>query len=390
MELENFGVALEALMASGAANYDDCESIEELHRLHARFESFVTEATAAFEVGEEWAAEGAKTAASWLATRCHVSRRVAKRRVRLGRTLRHLPECAQAWREGAIGIDQAQALASARRHRTEASMDRDETMLVAQATELGFEDFNRALDYWTQLADPDGADAADEERKARRDVFVESSLSGMWLGQMTLDPVSGSIVSNELNRLEHALFEADCAAAKERLGHTARIDELARTSGQRRADALVEMATRSRSAPVEGIRPAPLFSVFVGYETLHGRICELENGTVLAPSALEPWLDSAYFERAIFTLGNRVDVSVRARLFSGGTRRAIELRDRICTHPHCYEPAESCQVDHIETYASGGETTQENGRLLCGFHNRLRNQREHQGEQRQRPPPSAA
>ena len=101
-------------------------------------------------------------------------------------------------------------------------------------------------------------------------------------------------------------------------------------------------------------------------------------------------MDSAYFERALFTLGNRVDVSVRARFFTGGTRRAIELRDRICTHPHCYEPAENCQVDHIETYASGGETTQENGRLLCGFHNRLRNQREGHFDQRQRPPPSAA
>jgi hypothetical protein len=101
-------------------------------------------------------------------------------------------------------------------------------------------------------------------------------------------------------------------------------------------------------------------------------------------------MDSAYFERALFTLGNRVDVSVRARLFSGGTRRAIELRDRICTHPYCYEPAENCQGDHIEPWACGGLSTQDNGRLLCGFHNRLRNQKEGKGEQRQRPPPSAA
>ena len=114
---------------------------------------------------------------------------------------------------------------------------------------------------------------------------------------MTLDPISGSIVAAELNRLEHDLFEADCAEAKELLGRTARIDELARTSGQRRADALVEMAARSRTAPADGIRPAPLFSVFVGYETIHGRICELENGTVLAPSALDQWMDSACFER---------------------------------------------------------------------------------------------
>ena len=35
---------------------------------------------------------------------------------------------------------------------------------------------------------------------------------------MTLDP--GAIVSNELNRLEHDPFEADCAEAKERLGRT--------------------------------------------------------------------------------------------------------------------------------------------------------------------------
>jgi hypothetical protein len=394
MELDDFEAALEELITAGATNHGDGASMERLYRVQARLDSFVTEATAAFEVAEEWAADGAKTASAWIASRCRVPRASAKRRVRLARTLRHLPEVAQAWRDGAIGVDQARAIASARRHRTEASMARDEAMLVAQAKEMGFEDFNRVLDYWKQLADPDGADASDEERKAARNVFLESSLGGMWLGQMTLDPVSGSIVAGELNRLEHQLFEADCAEAKERLGRTARIDELTRTSGQRRADALVEMATRSRSAPAEGIRPAPLFSVFVGYETLHGRICELENGTVLAPGALAPWMDSAYFERALFTLGNRVDVSVRARLFTGGTRRAIELRDRMCTHPHCYEPAESCQVDHIETYAEGGLTTQDNGRLLCGFHNRLRNQTERKpathSEQRQRPPPTAA
>ena len=92
-------------MASGAANYGDGASIEELHRLLSRFEAFVTEATAAFEAGEEWAADGAKTASAWLATRCRLPRGAARRRVRLGRALRHLPECAEAWREGAIGLD---------------------------------------------------------------------------------------------------------------------------------------------------------------------------------------------------------------------------------------------------------------------------------------------
>ncbi len=378
------GDALDALVSVGAQNFGDCASIEALHRELSRFEAFVTQASAAFEASEEWAADGAKTAAAWIATRCHLPRPAARRRVRLGRTLRHLPVCAEAWREGQIGTEHARAIASARRHRTEASMARDEAMLVAQARELSFEDFESSLEYWKQLADPEGADEADEARRAKRSVYLESSYAGLWFGQMTLDPISGAIVSGELNRLERELFDADCAEAKERLGRRPRLDQLARTSAQRRADALVEMATRSASAPADGIRPAPLFSVFVGYESIRGRICELENGTVLAPSALMAWMDSAYFERAIFSLGGRVDVSVRARLFSGGTRRAIELRDRICTHPYCYEPAQSCQADHIQPYANGGATTQENGRLLCGFHNRLRNQ----GDPRQRPPPT--
>ena len=373
--------ALNELVASGPDAHADGVSVEELHRMLSRFEAFVTEATSAFEASQEWAADGAKSAAAWLATRCRLPRRAAKNRVRLGRSLQHLPECARAWRDGVIGTDQVHAISRARRHRTEGAMARDEAMLVEQAAQMGFEDFYRALSYWKQLADPVGADDTEVARREARNVFLEPGIDGMWLGQMMLDPISGSIVANELNRLEHELFEADCADARERLGRTPHLDELARTSGQRRADALVEMATRSRTAPADGIRPAPLFSILVGYETVHGRICELENGTVVAPSAVDPWMDSAYFERAIFGLGARVDVSVRARLFTGGTRRALELRDRICTHPFCYEPAENCQGDHIDPYSDGGETTQENGRLLCGFHNRLRNGRPPPGGQ---------
>ena len=112
-----------------------------------------------------------------------------------GGTCATCPTWPRPVRRGAIGGDQARAIASARRHRTEASMARDEEMLVSQAAQMGFEDFYRALSYWKQLADPDGADTEEQERKSRRDVFLEASFSGMWLGQMTLDPVSGTIVA---------------------------------------------------------------------------------------------------------------------------------------------------------------------------------------------------
>ncbi len=192
---------------------------------------------------------------------------------------------------------------------------------------------------------------------------------------MSFDLIAGAIVTDELGRLEQELFEADWAQAKERLGHDPTVADLARTPAQRRADAMVEMAIRSRTAPADGRRPAPLFSALVDFPTLNGRICELANGVVVTPGSLVPWLDQAYIERAVFQPDGRVEVSERARFFTGATRRALELRDRRCTHPYCDEPVERCQGDHIQEWSKDGKTTQENGQLLCAFHNRLRNQR---------------
>jgi len=258
--------------------------------------------------------------------------------------------------------------------RLEEALHEAEETILGWAKEMRFADFARATAYWAQAADPDGAEESDMERRARRDVYLAPSVNGMRLGQMTIDAISGAIVGDELERLEECLFDEDWKEASERLGHTPTVADLRRTVGQRRCDALVEMATRSATAPADGRRPAPLFTVFVGYETLVGRMCELADGTPLTPGSLLDWLDRAYIERAVFSLPDRVDVSASARFFTGATRRAMDLRDRRCQHPFCDRPARWCQGDHIEEWSKGGKTTQENGRLLCGYHNRLRNQ----------------
>ena len=281
---------------------------------------------------------------------------------------------------GDIAPAHVSVMAGLRRPATQGPLARDEEMLVGQARTLRFAEFSRAADYWLQLADPDGAEEDAEARRNRRDAYLVESVGGMFLGKMTLDPMSGAIVSGELDRIYEEMFRADWTEAKERLGRDPTTLDLVRLPSQRRADALVEMAIRSRTAPADGRRPAPLFSVLVGYETLHGRICELASGTVLPPGSLVRWLDQAYIERAVFGLGKRVEVSESARLFTGATRRGLELRDRECTHDYCDVRAERCQGDHVIPYTAGGPTTQENGRMACGFHNRLRTQR---------PPPEA-
>ena len=100
-------------------------------------------------------------------------------------------------------------------------------------------------------------------------------------------------------------------------------------------------------------------------------ICELSTGTVLTPGQVLPLLNDCDIERVVFDGPSRViDVGVRRRFFAGATRRAVEVRDRTCSHPSCDVPAELCQIDHITPAERGGLTTQANGRAACGTHNR--------------------
>jgi hypothetical protein len=50
-------------------------------------------------------------------------------------------------------------------------------------------------------------------------------------------------------------------------------DGVERTTTQRRADALVEMAMRSATAPVDGLRPRPLLSVTIGIDPFN-HLCQ--------------------------------------------------------------------------------------------------------------------
>ncbi len=376
MGIETLVDAIDGLIAEGDGAHADGVSVTELVRQLTRLESVTTNAVAAFDASGDWAADGAKTAAAWVATRCRLPRAAGRRLVRRGRHLRHLPVVARAFEDGAITSAHLDLVGSIRRERTEQALARDEELLVSQAKRLRFEHFARAVAYWGQLADPDGTEDAAEARRGRRDVFLEPSFSGMYLGSITLDPVSGSIVSNELQRIERELFKADWARARQELGRQPTVADLWRTPAQRRADALVEMATRSAVVRPEGIRPpAPLFTVLVDWPTLAGRICELAEGVVVSPGELVDWLSVADLERAVMGPGGRVEVGARQRLFTGATRRAIEVRDRECAHPYCDVPGGRCEADHVTPWSEGGTTTQDNGRLLCSFHNRLRNQR---------------
>jgi hypothetical protein len=369
--------AVDALCGVDPAGLADGDTVQALHRQLDRLSGLTTRATAAFDAGGEWEAEGARSAAAWVAVRCHQPVTVARRRVRLGRALRAMPSTDEAWLAGDVGDAHVEALAGARSRVGGDRFDPDEAVLVGHARDLRYAHFLRVLAYWEQAADPDGVEERAERQHSARRLHLSQSFDGMWFCDGVLDAVSGEIVRASLTSIEDELFRADWAEARHRLGDDqVRSRDLRRTAAQRRADALVQTARRARAAQPGARLPEPLFTVLVGYETFKGRICELAGGTVVTPGSLVPWLGEAWVERVVFDGPDRVkDVGVRRRIFAGATRRAVEVRDRECFSELCDLPADECEIDHIEAWAAGGLTIDTNGRPACGFHNRRRHRR---------------
>jgi hypothetical protein len=374
--LSELTAALDAACEVDPGRLADPESVQALYRQVERLGAVTARASAAFDAGGAWAADGARSAPAWLARRCHQPVTTVRRRVGLGRALRSMPAVEAAWLAGDLAEAHVMLLAGARTPATAECFDRDESLLVAQAGSLGYASFARCLAYWRQLADPDGTDdTAAAQHRARR-LHLSATFDGSWALDGVLDPVSGAVVATALGRIEAELFSADWADARARAGQAVSSADLARTPAQRRADALVEMARRAGAVPAGARMPEPLFTVLVGYETFAGRICELADRSVVAPGALAGWLGQGWVERVVFDGPDRIrNVGVRRRIFTGATRRAVEVRDLECFHDFCEVPAEQCQIDHVEPWSAGGLTVEENGRAACGHHNRNRNHR---------------
>ena len=367
-----------------AAVLDDDEltaAVVELGQLETRLTAARNQLIGAWDRRGVWRRDGARAAAAALAATTREPKAECGSRLWLTRTLRHLPLVHEALLAGDITIAHARLIARARNPRTALALTLAQAELLHHASAMPYADFVRVVDYWMLHADPDGVAATDLDRRDRRRVSLDETFSGMRHGSILLDPISGETVANELHRLTELLFEADWAEAKERLGRDPLLGELTRTPGQRRADALVEMARRSATVPAGGKAPKPLFQVLLGSDAF-SHLLQLASGKVLPPSALLPYLSSADVERYLFdgTPQRAISVSYR-RTFTGALRDLIQVRDQFCYHRTCDVPAHRCQIDHIEPWSAGGITDQTNGRPACRYHNLLRHRRP--------PPPTA-
>jgi len=243
-----------------------------------------------------------------------------KREVRRARALSSMPHTAAAVAEGLLSPQHVDLLAGANDGARTARFAEHEQFLVAQCVVLRYAPACRMIEYWKQHADAETCQHDADRRRESRRATAATTIDGMVDLRALLDPVGGATFLAELARLMEQLRLADTR------------DGTVRTAAQRRADALVEMAVRSRTAVEGGLRPRPMITVVVGEATL-ARVCELATGTVIAPGQVVPLLSDAELERVVFDGPDRVIAVSRKRCFTGALRRAIEVRDRHCQHP---------------------------------------------------------
>ena len=365
--------AIDSLQAVDPRELTDAELHElviAVQRQRHRLAAVAATAISSWDQRMVWADNGARSAAVRLANETSASPSSTNVEVRRARKLRSMPATVAALRSGDISPDHVDLLARANQPWRDASFADHEASLVEQCEALRFHDARRLVDYWCARADA----VADEDRATRQresaHLNASPTLDGTVVVNGVLDPIGGTIVIDELTRLERELYLTD------------QRDGVTRTASQRRSAALVEMATRSATAPADGRRPRPLFTILAGDETL-SHLCELGSGTVIAPGQLVDWMGDADLETVLFDGPSTVISVSHRRTFTGALRRAVQVRDRHCQHTSgCDVPADQCDVDHIVPHSLDGPTSQFNGKLECTPHNRDSARHDHGGSPR--------
>jgi hypothetical protein len=275
-------------------------------------------------------------------------------------------------------------------------------VLLDAARRLDPPRLRQAITHLRLVADPEGADRQAERQHQQRGVWLSATWAGMVAVNGLLDPEAGQTL----------------AAALEPLARPANAHDT-RSGGQRRADALAELARRSleggRLPRSGGVRPQLL--VTVDLDSLLGHSGGLGGETggpvPLDPEACRRLACDGAVTRVLVTrhptsdhlgpggdarhpdpggeasLATRLqmaatmlpptlggapsqplEVGRTTRVVSAAQRAALVVRDGGCVFPECDRPPGWCEAHHLVHWLHGGPTDLPNLALVCRAHHR--------------------
>jgi len=360
-----------AALRRAAADDLSCDDLTDLLKVafchRNQIDAALTSVIGALDQAAEQAPDGEATmalsSATWLSHNLHISSSAAYAQVQLARRLPSLPDTAGAFERGELSAQHVSVVARSVDAVTRGGgpPGHAEALMLEEARQREPRDLLRyGLSLVHQLA-PEEMLAEEERRRRRRHIQLSEVFDGGYEIAGHLDPVGGATLKTAIQGL---------------LGPRAKDDE--RTPGQRRADALVEIATRvldQGDLPTRGGQ-RPHITITATLDTL----C----GNPGAPAALLDWAfpisgrelrriakDAEITPILVSSKSDPLHVGRKYRTATPKMNRALDERDRGCLLPGCDRPPEMCQRHHEVDWVAGGETDVDRMLLLCGPHHRL-------------------
>ncbi len=258
----------------------------------------------------------------------------------------------------------------------------NEAFLVQQARWLPVDAFRRMVSRWAKGADPDADDRGYVEACDKEFFQVDELPDGYH--------VTGFLSVERGQALKTAIEAVTPVPAA---GDT-------RTSSQRRAQAVGDLCTLVIRHGLAGTGRAvrPRMNVLVSHETMQHlidravaaeegrtlpglaltpdsleRFPQFEDGTPVPRALLDKLACDGELNRFIFGPQSEIlDVGRAERTFANARRSAVIARDRHCRFPGCTAPPAISECHHVKHWSrDNGQTSVDNGILLCWYHHEL-------------------
>ena len=279
---------------------------------------------------------------------------------------------------GRVGVDQIDRLATAATHPRAGDQFADFVpILLEQAEQLEYNDFDKIVNHFIDRAGPDGAFDTQQFQHDQRTASVRDNNGAVAVHASGGSPQAACEMTKIFELAVQAEFDTDCAARRAEHGDDALNHPLPRTADQRKFDALHHISAGNTLFEHGLVEDPNIFGLpddgfTAAAADLSKHRCETTTGTSVHPDVALHALIAGRVRRVVVDADSVViDLGRTQRLFTGKARQAAQLLVTSCTHRGCDIPATSCDVDHRNEWASeSGTTNQANAMPLCGPHDR--------------------
>jgi hypothetical protein len=307
-------------------------------------------------------------------------------RIDVARTLiNHLPNTCSALAMGEISASHATVIA---KETAAAIRDGISEFAIYQIEEraLAHAEFhtpgqvaNKVRTTIAQLAPAEFEQVVDRARESRR-VSCYNEADGMATVVAILPAQDAQTVMKSIEAYILKMNEVDEKKRNEGGAQSATDTWSLLSADNKRADALTAILSQSLASNVDQVRPhrRPVtVNVTIDLPTLLGLAenpGQLSGYGAIPASVARELASDATWKRFITDpqTGNLLDYGREKYEPPQALVDFLLARDRTCRFPGCRQPASKSDIDHAQSWESGGETKPENLGLLCRRHHRLK------------------